>query len=136
MHDAHVSRQGIVPAEGLLFRAQLAAHLLLASAMDRVIMSREIVAAAKGCIAEFAGLGIDLVAFVGAGRVVAGDVIGRSLCVVRGRGRSRWRRCILRSGTVRFATMLLKLDRGVETRVAIRSGTCIGARRRGGVRRA
>ena len=136
VHDAHMSRQCIVPAECLLFCAQMAAHLLLAIVMDRVFVSREIVAAAEGGVARFTGLGIDFLALMWPGCVVPGDIIGRSLCVLRGRGRSRWRRCILRSSTVRFTTMLLKLYRGVETRVAIRSGACVGARRGGCIKRA
>lgn len=93
MHHAHVSCQCIVPAECLLFRAQMAAHLLLAIVVDRVLVSREIVAAAELCVARLAGLGIDLVALVWPRCVVAGDIVGRSLCIVRARGRSGRCRC-------------------------------------------
>lgn len=95
MHHAHVSCQCIVPAKRLLFRAQMTAHLLLSIVVDRVFVSREIVAAAELCVARLAGLGINLVALVWPRRVVARDVIDRSLRIVRGRGRSGRRRCIL-----------------------------------------
>ena len=95
MHDAHVSCQCIVPAECLLFRAQVAAHLLLAVVVDRVFVSREIVAAAEFRVARFAGLGIDLLALVWPRCVIARDIVGRRLRVMRDRGRSRRCRCIL-----------------------------------------
>ncbi len=47
MHDSHMSCQCIVPAENLLFRAQVAAYLLFAIVVDRVFVSCEIVAAAE-----------------------------------------------------------------------------------------
>ena len=127
MHDAHVSCQCVVPAECLFFRTQMASYLLLAIVVDRVFVPREVVAAAEGRVARLAGLGIDLLALVWPRCVVAGDIVGRSLCVVRGRGRRRRCRRILRRSTVGFATMLLKFSSGVEARVTFGSGACVGA---------
>lgn len=93
MHDSHMPCQCIVPAESLLFRAQVAAYLLLAIVVDRVLVSREIVAAAETCVARLAGLRINLLALVWPRCVVAGDIVGRSLCIVRARGRSGRCRC-------------------------------------------
>lgn len=95
MHDTHVSGQCIVSAECLLFRAQMAAYLLLAVVVDRVFVAREIVAAAEICVTRLAGLGIDLFALVWPRCVVAGDIVGRRLCIVRSSGRSRRCRRIL-----------------------------------------
>lgn len=119
--------QCIVPAESLLFRAQVAAYLLLAIVVDRVFVSREIVAAAETCVARLAGLRINLLALVWPRCVVARDIVGRCLCIVRGCGRSRRCRCILGGSTVGFAPMLLKFLRGVEARVAIWSRAWVGA---------
>lgn len=88
MHDAHVSCQCIVPAECLLFRAQMAAYLLFAVIVDRVFVSRKVVAAAEVGIARLAGLGIDLLALVWPRCVVPGNIVGRGLGIVRGGGRS------------------------------------------------
>lgn len=127
MHDAHVSCQRIAPAECLFFRAQMASDLLLAVVVDRVLMPRQIVAAAEDGVARLPRLGIDIYAPVWPGSVVAGDVVGRSLCIVRGGGWGRRCGCILRRSTVDFPTVLLKFDGGVEARMAIRSGAGVGA---------
>lgn len=119
MHDAHVSCQCIVPAECLLLSAQMAPNLLLAIVVDRVFVSREIVATAELCVARLAGLGIDLLALVWPRCVVAGGIVGRSLSIVRGRGGSRRCGCVLGGSTVCLATMLLKFCSHVESRMAI-----------------
>jgi len=75
MHDAHVTCQSIISAECLLLSAQVTSDLLLAIAVDRVFMSRKVVATAEDRIARLPSRRIDLLAFVWTGLVVAGDVV-------------------------------------------------------------
>ena len=66
MHDAHVPCEGVVARERLLFRAQVAAYLLLLRVVDRVLVSREIVGAGEDRVARLACGRIDPLALVGA----------------------------------------------------------------------
>ena len=105
----------------------MASNLLLAVVVDCVFVPREIVAAAELCVARLARLGIDFLALVWPRCIVAGDIVGRSLCIMGGSGGSRRCRSILGRCTMCFATMLLKFCSGVEARMAVRSSTCVGA---------
>ncbi len=71
MHYPHVPGQSIVSGEFLLFCAQLAANLVFAIAVNRIVVPSEVVAAGEDGVARFACAGIDFLTFVRAGLVVA-----------------------------------------------------------------
>jgi len=71
MHDAHMPRQRIAAAEGLLLGAQLAAYLLLLCIVNGILVSREIVRSREDGVARLAGARVDAVASVGPGLAVA-----------------------------------------------------------------
>lgn len=65
MYDAHMSSEGIVPAERLLFGTQVTSHLLLARIVNGVLVSCEVVRSREDGVARLARRGIDALAFVG-----------------------------------------------------------------------
>lgn len=64
MHDAHVPRQRIVAAEGLLLDAECAAHFLLARVVDGVLVARQVVGSREDGVARLAGGGVDALTLV------------------------------------------------------------------------
>ncbi len=71
MHHPHMSRQRIIAAERLLLSAQPTAHLLLLPIVDRVLMSRQVIAPAEDRIARLARTRIGPLAPMGPGLQVA-----------------------------------------------------------------
>lgn len=127
MYNTHVTCQGIVPAECLLLRAQVTPDLLLATTVNRVFVSREVVTAAEDRAARLAGRRIYSLAFVWTGLIVAGDIVCSCLLIVESGGRGGCGRCggCIRRGAVCFATVFLKLSCGVEASVAVGSRASI-----------
>jgi hypothetical protein len=64
MHDTHVSRQSIVARECLLFDAKRATDFLLASVVDGVLVTGEIIRTREDRIARLAGCGVDALTLV------------------------------------------------------------------------
>lgn len=62
--DAEVPGERIVATEGFLFRAQVAAHLLLARVVDGVLVPGEVVRAREDRVARLVGRGVDALAAV------------------------------------------------------------------------
>jgi hypothetical protein len=54
MADPEMSRERIIPGEGLLFGAQMTAHFLLSRVVDRVFMSSEIIRPREDGVARLA----------------------------------------------------------------------------------
>jgi hypothetical protein len=62
MANSEMPRKSIGAAERLLFRTEFAAHLLLASIVDCVLVPREVVWSRENCVARLACAWIDSVA--------------------------------------------------------------------------
>lgn len=82
MHDAHVTCQCVIPAECLFLSAQVTPDLLLAIIVDRIFVSRKVVAAAEDRVARLAGARVDLLTLVWTRLVVARDIVGSCLLIV------------------------------------------------------
>lgn len=65
--DTEMSCESIRTAEGLFLRAQVAAHLLLATIVNSVLVSSQVVGAREDCVARLSRAWVYAFAAVGAG---------------------------------------------------------------------
>jgi hypothetical protein len=129
VHDPHVSRQGVVAAEALLLRAQLASNLLLPRVVKGILVSRKIVGSTEDRVARLARGRVDPLALVGTGLAVPckgrGSHLGLRRTALDDRRRTRSSR---RSLSVTVTLVLLELRRSLEAEAAAMVGTGVGAR--------